>query len=549
MYARWLTVVLLTVVFLTPSLSTGAPTQGRRVVIGIQQEPANLNPYMSAWPSWVIAGKVLDGLIGVDPKGQFYPILVEKVPTVANGLVSADGTRVTYKLRKGIVWSDGRPFTARDVAFTWNVLKNEANPLYSRAGYDLVTGVNTPDDYTAVVSFKQPYAPYLTLSGYVLPADVFGGQTDISKSAFNRRPGIGTGPFVVAEWSSGSYIRLTRNPRYRLAGRPFLDEVIFKIVPSLDAGAAQLRAGELDVLTNASIGQIPDFESIPGVYVRTTESTLNERILLNLGKRGNPGDPTQPHPILGDVRVRRALDQAINKDRIIRTLLFGRSSVPGSVVAVGWASDRSIKPRPYDPEAATRLLEEAGWRVGPDGIRRKDSQRLQLELFTTTGNKLRESATQVVRDDLRQVGVEVTIRLVPPTILFALWADGGLTSRGDFDMSMSADGPFGANSIDPDLFLSSRFHSSAIPTPQGGYNSVRFRNADFDRLRDQAASTVDLKERYAAYARAQRIIQEEAPVVLMWRHIWVDVFSRRLAGYRANPFGEIGWDLENWIVR
>ena len=472
------------------SAAAGAPAHaqvkavpGGTARIGLWQEPSTLNPYYATmYATNPVATVVLAGLVSVDPAGQYYPVLAAEVPLVANLSVSADGKTVTYKFRAGLRWSDGAPFTPADVRFTWEAIMNPANRVVTRAGYDLIEKIETPDATTAILHFKRLYAPFLTLFPYILPRHILGGLPDLNQAPFNRLP-VGTGPFRAVEWVSGSHITFERNTHYRVSGRPFLDRVIFKMVPSREVGIAQIKTGEIDALWNLSEYQIPEFERLADVKLAVRSSSLSEKLVLNLSAAG---DSAVPHPILGDRRVRQALQYAINKQLIVDKLLYGKARVGTSEVPQGWASNPAIKPSEFSPEKARQLLKEAGWQdTDGDGILDKGGQPLRLRLSTTSGDKLRELVEQLVQEQVKAVGVAITIENVLPTVLFGSWGDRSPRKRGTYDIQMYSPGP----SIDPDAYLYGFYHSSQIPLDANagaGNNTSRYRGAEFDRAVEEA---------------------------------------------------------------
>lgn len=541
--------IALIVLGLTVQLAAaGAPVRGGTLTVAAWQEPDSLNPFLAVQTiSRIIRKQTLEGLFDTGPDGKFYAVLAAEVPTVQNGGVSADGRTVRVKLRPELRWQDAHRVTSADLKFTWQAVMDGANPVSSRAGYELIAGIDTPDDLTAVIRFKQLYAPYLTLfsiADALLPRHVFGGTTEMAKAAFNRQP-EGTGPFMVSEWVSGSHVLLVRNPNYRrLPNRPYLDQLVFKFVPSREVAIAQIRTGEVDAVWNLIEAQIPEFEKVPGVALQITPSPNLEYLGLNQSAGGDPG---KPHPILGDARVRQAIALAINKQVIVDKLLFGKAKVATSPLTIGWASDPSFQPIPYNPNRARQLLSEAGWTPGPDGIRRKAGRRLTLAIVTTTGDKLRISAEQIIAEQLKQVGVDLQIKNVPANVMFGNWEAGGPLKRGTYDIAMDTWGP----DADPAGFLRILFHSSQIPTAQNkgvGWNFFRIRNAALDRAIDQADATLDLVKRRALYKEASQQILQSWAYIPLYTRLSVNAFRTSVKGYTGNPWDDFAWDAEDWYV-
>jgi peptide/nickel transport system substrate-binding protein len=529
----------------TPAHAQTKPVPGGTARVGLWQEPSTLNPYYATmYATNLVANVVLEGLVSVDPAGQYAPVLAAEVPSVANRGVSADGKTVTYGLRPGLRWSDGAPVTSADVRFTWEAILNPANRVVTRAGYDLIEKIETPDGTTAILHFKRLYAPFLTLFPYILPRHILGTLPDLNQAPFNRLP-VGTGPFRAVEWVSGSHITFERNTHYRLGGRPFLDRLIFKMVPSREVGIAQIKTGEIHALWNLSEYQIPEFERLADVKLAVTSSSLSEKLVLNLSAAG---DPAVPHPILGDKRVRQALQYAIDKQLIVDKLLYGKARVGTSEIPQGWASNPAIKPGEFSPAKARQLLKEAGWKdTDGDGVLDKAGQPLKLRLSTTSGDKLRELVEQLAQEQLRAVGVAITIENVLPTVLFGSWGDRSPRKRGTYDIQMYSPGP----SIDPDAYLYGFYHSSQIPLEANagaGNNTSRYRSADFDRAVEEARASADVEKRRRAYFKAAALLNDDLPVIILYTRLFVDAYRQNVRGYTPSPWAWMGWDVQNWYL-
>ena len=518
------------------------------VTIAMYQEPESLNPYISVQTVVnVVATLTLESLLDIDPDGNFIPVLAAEVPTVENGGLSEDGLTITYKLRQGVKWADGTPFTSADVKFTWEAIMDPDNVVVSTTGYEDIESIETPDDYTVVIKFKKLYAPALTLFEYILPHHGFGNTTKMTGAEFNRKP-LGTGPFQVVEWTSGESIILERNPYYWEEGEPKIDRIIFRITPSREASVLQIKTGEADIVWDLIEASIPEFENSPDITLWTTPSPNVEYLGLNLAKRGDPADPNIPHPILGDRRVREAISLAIDRTVLVDKLLYGKSKIATSAIGLGWAADPTISIAPYNPERAKQLLEEAGWvDTDGDGIREKDGQRMTLEITTTSGNKLRELAEQVIQEQLREVGIELVINNVPSATLFGSWDAGGPLKRGNFDIAMDTWGP----DIDPDAFLTNLFQSDRIPTEENrgeGWNFFRLRIPELDQAIAEGRSTLDLEKRKAAYAKAARLINESYAYIPLYNRLEINAFRNRVKNWTPNPWEEFTWDAKHWTV-
>lgn len=525
------------------------PVRGGTLTVALWQEPESLNPYTAIQTvSRIVRSQTLEGLWGVNPDGEYTAVLAASVPTVANGGVSRDGKTVTVRLKPGLKWQDGHPVTSADVKFTWQVVMDDVNPVSSRSGYDEIEAIDTPNETTAVIRFKRPYAPYLTLFSAsighaILPAHLFGGKTDISKAEFNRKP-EGTGPFMVQEWRSASNVTMVRNPNYREPGKPYLDRIIFKFVPSREVATAELTSGSVDAMWNLIENQIPQLEKTPGVKLLVSPSPDLEYLGMNLN---DPADLSKPHPILGDIKVRQAISLAIDKKVLVNKLLFGRAQVATSAIPLGWASDKTIPPAEYNPDKAKALLEEAGWKVGSDGIRAKGGKRLSIKIMTTSGAQLRLLAEQVLQEQLRVVGIDLVIDNVPSSVMFGGWDKNGPLKRGQFDIGMDTWGP----DIDPADYMSIRFASDQVPTAANngaGWNFTRIVDPGIDKALGAAQSTLDQAARKAAYADALRRINATYAYIPLYTRLFIDGFRDRVKGYQGSPWASFGWDSENWYI-
>jgi peptide/nickel transport system substrate-binding protein len=526
--------------------SAGTPKMGGTLKIAIYQEPGNLNPFLNTQTvGSVVRNTIFNGLVRANEKGEYVPDLAAEVPTTQNGGVSADGKTVTFKLRKDVKWHDGKPFTAADVKFTFDVIMDAANPVTSRSGYRDIETFTVKDDATIELKFKNFYAPFVTIFGAILPAHPFGGTTAIEKSDFNRKP-IGTGPFKFIEWVSGDHITVGKNPDFYVKGKPYLDQVIFRVTPSREVGIAQLKTGEVDVVWNLIEAQIPEFDGNAEVDVWAKPGLGVERLILNLSSPTGDkvGDPSTKHPVLSDPKIREAIDIGINKKLIVDKLLYGKTTVGSSPLSSGWAAPK-VSPSEYAPDKAKKLLDDAGWKPGADGIRVKDGVKASLTYQTTSGDKLRELAQQVIQEQLKDIGIALEIKNIPSASLLGTWADNAPRAKGTFDINMWTTSP----GIDPHAHMFIYFHSSQIPSEANkgeGQNYSRLRDAEIDKALEEAGSVPDLEKRKAAYERAIRAITASRAHIFLYNRLDVDGARKYVQGRTHNPWDNLGWDLHTW---
>ena len=511
--------------------SVSAPPAGT-IVVRSPQEPDGLNPFLSGMSVANDACQpIFSGLLAVDEKMRFVPDLAVEVPTPENGGVKADGAAmiVTYKLRKGVTWHDGKPFTSRDVAFTARALADPKVLVVEREGYDLIDRVETPDDHTVRVRFKEVYAPYLKLFRAVLPAHLLAQSRDLNKDPFNRAP-VGTGPFVFSTWRSGDRLTYKANPHY-WRGKPAFETLEFRVVPDDNSAFVQLKNGAIDIYQSVNLTQFRTLKQIHDVKVFETPSLLWEHLSFNTEK-----------VFFQDARVRRAIAHAINKN-VIADKVYDGLWKPAwcDQNPLSWAYDASLEEAtPYDPAKAEALLDQAGWLRGPDGVRVKDGKRFSVVFSTTAGKKNRETAQLLIRHFLRQVGIEVQIENHPGVSLFAAWPSGVIKS-GKFEMAMWAwdTGP------DPDNL--NTWHSARIP-PKGS-NQTRYKNPEVDRLLEAATRTFRQDERRAAYRKVSGILAKDLPNVPLLYWTVLDAVRERVDGFQPNPTsaGNL-WNVYAWKI-
>jgi peptide/nickel transport system substrate-binding protein len=533
----------------TAANATTAAATGKRggvVRVGIPQEPDTLNRLLAAQTvSDIVTGLVNEPLIEVSPEGQYVPRLAESVPTQANNGVSADGLTVTYKLKKGVKWSDGKPFTSKDVEFTYKVIMDNANGIPT-SGYRLLSAVETPDENTVVLKFKDLYASYLNLFSTIIPQHIFDGKTDITKADFNRKP-VGTGPFTVKSWNAQESVILERNANYREAGKPYLDGIIFRVIKSRESAIQAFLANELEVLWDLTEEQIPQFEKLSDARLDIASSVSTERVFLNLSDPKS-GDPTSKHPILGDLKVRQAIQLGINKKLMVDSLLYGKTTVATTMIPQGWAKQDGTASE-YSVEKAKALLEEAGWKPGADGIREKGGVKMELKFGTTTGNKLREKTQQLMQEQLKAIGIAVKIENVPSDQLFGSWDNKSARKRGTFDMLMWTTEP----GIDPANHIYNYLHSKSIPQESNkgaGANYTRWVNATSDKAIEDAEKTLDAAKRKALYQTVADEFNKDTHTILLYNRLNIDAFKKSVQGHKPNIWATawLMWNAEDWTL-
>ena len=521
---------------------------GPQVRITLNQEPDTLNPFYSGLrATFTVTQAIFNGLVVVNEQGDYEGDLAMEVPTVQNGGVSADGLTITYKLRQGVKWADGQPFSADDVKFTYDAIMNPANTISGKSVYGKIESLTVKDPYTVELKMKEPYAAYAEFFSYpvgILPRHALGSLPDLNKADFNRKP-FGTGPYRVTDWQAANYIQLDANPNY-YKGAPKIGRVIVRIVPDKNTQLAQVRANETDVAVDLNEDDAVQVDRIPGWKAFAIAGLTSDRLFLNLAEPG-VADGSRPHPILGDKRVRQALEMGIDKQQLVDKVLSGKTKVATSEYPVGWAAP-NLEPSKYDVDTAKRLLDQAGWQVGADGIREKDGRKLHLSISSTSGNTLRENVEQLIQAGWKAMGVDLEIKNATAAVLVGEWSENGLVQRGNFDIAYYGFTP----GIDPSGTISPRFHSKQIPFEgnQGeGDNGMRYRDPQVDQWIDEADRTLDQARRKELYGEVMRKIADDVPLIYLYNRANVEAVSQRVQGPHSHPFRWLTWNIHEWALQ
>jgi peptide/nickel transport system substrate-binding protein len=524
-------------------------TRGGTAIVAIWQEPTTLGaPYGNQTVLGLVINGTVEGLADTTTDGKYVPTLATEVPDVANGGVVLKGDKmdVTWKLRPGIKWSDGDPLTSADIKYTWELWLKDPK-VNTRTGFELIESVDLPNDLTAVLHYKSVYAAYPLNFGSILPKHLLEKEADVTKTDYVRRP-LGTGPFKITEFKTGESITLEKNPNYRGApDKPYLDKIIFKSVPSSQVALAQLQAGEVHAMWNLTEAQTPDVEKTAGLSLQVVPGPTVERIEMNTAVNKEFTDPNSVHPVLGDIAVRKALLYATPKQQLVDKLLFGKAKPGASPVSQGWAAYREPQ-EGYDPAKANKVLDDAGWVKGSDGIRSKGGVRASLTYQTTTGDQLRERVQQVLVDEWKAVGIEVKIQNQPSAVLLS----GSCTGKdprklGTFDLVMYASTP----TIDPHSTIATRYATRQIPTQAdcSGQNYTRFKNPDADKAIDEAGSTLDLEKRKTAYNTTMKLVNEAYVIIWLYDRANIDARVNALQGWQPNVWRRFTWNVQDWWLK
>jgi peptide/nickel transport system substrate-binding protein len=511
-------------------------TQPGVLRVAIQTDLKNLNPLLNSNTTDVFVDRLMfDPLLTADPKGNPLPMLAAQVPTQANGGISADGLTITYRLRKGVKWTDGLPVTSHDVKWSWQAIMNPDNNVVSRHGYDDVASIATPNASTAVVHLKKRFAPFVDTffaesdQPYMIaPAHVLARYPNLNQIPFNSDPSVSDGPFKFVEWMRGDHITLERNDAFFL-GRPHLDRIDVRIVPDEDTTVNLLRTHSIDYMFQASIENYQALRSLPDVRLVWVNVNGYYYVQFNLAR-----------PDLGDPRVRLAIAYAIDKHELARTLTYGTQTIATADIPNWmWAFNPNVRSYPHDPGQARSILRDAGWAPGPDGIMRKGNHELQLVMVTNNSSATRRKEATEIQAMLREAGVAVEIKYYPGDVLYAPAGMGGILQLGRFDMSVS--GWYAG--IDPDD--STQFTCENFPP--SGYNYSRYCNAQMQAAQAIALTQYDRSSRIGAYYRIQELLIRDNPAIFTAWLRQMEPISVDFHGFDPNPVVE-SWNAWQWSI-
>jgi len=503
-----------------------------QIIVGFSQEPTVFNPHLlHIEVDDGVHFAIFDPLFDIDHEGNFYPVLAQEVPTVANGGVSADGLNWTIDLRENVRWHDGKPFTAEDVKFTLELLVDPDFRSWRRAGHELLYDIKVISPTKISWRMKKPYAPYFSIlaSTFIVPKHAFAGVADKNTAPFNNAP-IGTGAFIFKNRVAGSHIELTANTNYFGDG-PYLERVIYRYIPDLTVLYSQFKSGDIDVtgLQGISADHYGEAKDLGGKQVGIDYSATIEGFGINLSR-----------PCFQERVVREAMYHALDKDAIINTIYYGLPKPTESYVPTQSAYYNPDLPKhDYSLDKARALLDAAGWQPGADGIRQKNGVRLSFSNSTTAGNHLREQAQQFVQQSFRSIGIDMHIRNLPPAVM---WGEYWMMSQ--FDTTFV--GIVYMAGADPDC--TTYFHSSASGINGGsGQNTFVYHNPRIDDLLEQGTRIFTPAERRTTYADIQATIRRDLPFLPIFQYARIRGYKHGVTGFQPNINNRIEtWNIRRW---
>lgn len=465
-----------------------------------------------------ISGRIFNGLTKYDKDLNIIGDLSE------SWTISKDGKEIVFHLRKGVKWHDGVEFTAEDVIFTYQAITNPKNPTPYSSNYGPVKEVKAIDKYTVKVVYEKPFAPALESWGMgILPKHLFEDKA-LFNSPLNRKP-VGTGPYKMKEWITGQRVILERNTEY-FEGVPFFERFITRIIPDPSTMFLELKFGGIDFmgLSPAQYKYYGEKSALKKYFnVFRYPSFSYTYIGYNL-----------KNPLFSEKRVRQAIAHAINKKEIIEGVLLGYGTpCTGPFPPSSWAFNPDVKDFEYNPEKAKKILAELGWAPDRHGVLVKNGVRFSFVLLVNQGNEARLKTAQIIKEQLKKVGIELNIRVLEWQSFLEL------VTKRQFQAVLLG----WSLSRDPDLY--DIFHSSK--TKPGEFNFVGYSNPEVDSLIEKAREILDRDERKKLYRKVHALIAEDQPYTFLYVPDTIIAVNKRIKGIEPAPAG-IWHNYIHWYV-
>jgi peptide/nickel transport system substrate-binding protein len=544
--------------------STGPrPTKrggGGQVKILYWQAPVILNPHLAQGTKDYDASSIIyEPLAVILADGSYLPVLAAEIPSRANNGLSADGTTVTWKLKSGVKWSDGTPFTSKDVVFTYQYISDKATGATSAASYSAIKTVEAVDDTTVKITFSTPQAawfiPFVNGLGHILPEHIFKDAKGAAAANFaaNLKP-VGTGAYKLVNFKPGDEVTYDINPNYRDANAPFFDTVLLKgggDAPS--AARAVLQTGDFDYGWNLQVDAavLTQLEQGGRGVVEAWTGASTERLLVNFTDPNKETDGERssvknPHPFLTEKAVRNALALACDKKTIVETI-YGKAGEIGNNLLINPPQFNSPNTKSeYDLAKANALLDGAGW-AKAGTYRAKGGVEMKV-VYQTTVNAVRQKTQQVIKDGWEKIGIQTELKSVDAAVFFAPGSGGNPDSASLFytDIEMFTTGN---SSPDPFAYMEDYTTKEIAQkaNQHSGSNYMRWSNAEYDAVLEQLKTELDEKKRVELFIKANDIqVNDFAQIPLVARKN-VSATAKTLSIGPYTPWHSETWNIAFWM--
>ena len=523
------------------------------------QAPTLLNPHFATGTKDQDASRIFyEPLAAFDPDGNIVPVLASEVPSVSAGTLARDLTWVTWKLKRGVTWHDGKPFTADDVVFNWEFVADPATSAVTSGSYREISRIETPDPYTVKLVFNKPQPfwadAFCGARGQIIPKhhfDAYRGAKSREAPA-NLKP-VGTGAFRFVDFKPGDVVRAELNPSYHVPNRPYFDTLEMKGGGDAVSGArAVLQTGEYDYAWNMQVEDEILLRLEQGGKGRMNIwATGNiEHIQLNntdpwTEVDGERSSLKTTHPLLLDSAVRQALNLLVDRSSVQEQIYCRQGQTTANYLNAPSRFRSSNMKWEFNVEKAAALLETAGWKRGGDGIRTKDGKRLKM-LYQTSINAPRQKNQQIVKQAAAKAGIELELKSVTASVFFSSDPANPDTYPHFYsDLQMYNNGP---NAPDPQYFMN-QFVSWEVASKANkwqGRNITRWRNEEYDRAYTTADSELDPVKRAALFIRMNDLLIQNVVVIpVLWRN-GASASAANLRGMDLSGWESTFWRLPYW---
>ncbi len=498
-----------------------SPESGGSIIEAMLGEPSNLISALATdGASHTVASEIYVSLLKYNKNIEIVPYAAESFD------VENDGKLIKFKLREDIFWFDGVQLTADDVEFTYKLMINPETPTAYATNFKVVKAFRKTGKFSFEVEYKEPFAKALiTWAMDILPKHALEGE-DLLNTKYSRQP-LGAGPYKLAEWTPGTQVVLEANPDF-FEGKPRIERVVYRIIPDLSTQFLELKAGNIDIM-NLSPLQYLYQTSGPGWdgSFNKFEYVASSYAFLGFNMK---------HSFFKDLRVRKAIDHAIDRNELVKGVLYGLGeSANGPYKQGTWQYNDDISPRSFNQEEALRLLAEAGWEDHDgDGILDRDGIPFAFSIITNQGNTQRIKTGVIIQQRLKEIGIVVDLRTVEWAAFIKEFVD-----KGRFDAVI-----LGWSILqDPDIF--SVWHSSMAV--DGGLNFTRYTNDELDELLEQGRRMVVQEDRKPIYDKIQQILYDEVPYCFLYVPKSLPIVQARVQNIKAAPAG-IAYNFTKWWI-
>jgi peptide/nickel transport system substrate-binding protein len=521
------------------------------------QAPTLLNPHFANGTKDQDACRIFyEPLASYDPDGNVIPVLAAEAPSLQNGGVAKDGMSVTWKLKKNVVWHDGKPFTADDVVFNWEYVMDPATAAVTIGPYRDIVRIDKLDSHTVKIVFKSPApvwsAPFCgAANGVIIPRHLFQAfKGDKSREAPTNLKPVGTGPYKFVDFKPGDIVRGELNPNYHVPNRPFFDQVEMKGGgDAIGAARAVIQTGEYDYAWNMQVedeilkrleqggkgrADIVSGGNIEHIQVNTTDPWTEVE--------GERSSAKTKHPILSDPAVRQALNLLVDRGSI-QEEIYGRTGVATAnfVNAPSRFVSKNMKWE-FSVDKSNQVLEAAGWKRGGDGVRAKDGKKLKF-VYQTSINNPRQKTQQIVKQACAKAGIELELKAVTANVFFSSDpANPDTYSHFYTDLQMYTTT---MTQPDPQRFMD-QFTSWEVAAKDNKFaltNKTRWRNEEYDKTWKAAETEMDPVKRAALFVKMNDLVIQNVVVIPV-------VFRPRVAAIsnRMRDVVQSGWDSDFWAL-